>query len=97
MPCLVWTEEGWSGGSSSGSELGGGIHGGRALASTRRRQRAREAMGSAEGVSGKPLARVMEEQGIRRRAARGGEQGRSSRMAATHGARDMRWGISANS
>jgi len=32
MPCLVRTEEGWSGGSSSGSELGGGIHGGRALA-----------------------------------------------------------------
>jgi len=39
----------------------------------------------------------MEEQGTRRRAARGGEQGRSSRMAATHGARGMRWGISANS
>ena len=39
----------------------------------------------------------MEEQGTRRRAARGGEQVRSSRMAATHGARGMRWGISANS
>ena len=39
----------------------------------------------------------MEEQGTRRCAARGGEQGRSSRMAATHGARGMRWGISANS
>ena len=32
MPFLVRTEEGWSGGSSGGSELGGGIHGGRALA-----------------------------------------------------------------
>ena len=32
MPRLVRTEEGWSGGSSSGSELGGNIHGGRALA-----------------------------------------------------------------
>ena len=36
-------------------------------------------------MEGEPLARVMEEQGTRRHAARGGEQGHSSRMAATHG------------
>ena len=38
MPFLVRTEEGWSGGSSSGSELGGGIHGSRALARGRERE-----------------------------------------------------------
>ena len=68
-----------------------------ARAGARERRRRWGAQREGAGVEEEPLARVMEEQGTRRRAARGGEQGRSSHMAATHGARGMRWGISANS
>ena len=74
MPRLVRTEEGWSGGSSSGSELGGGIHGGRALV------RACSAEGEGGGEQGgvgsvwDSSASIMEQQGRGRAAGTRGEE-----------------------
>ena len=82
MPCLVRTEEGWSGGSSSGSELGGGIHGGCALAGAQARGRSErgdgERRGSEEGDGEGVLVPLLigsRAQGVHDAWSSGGEHG----------------------
>ena len=74
-----------SSGNAVTAELGGGVHGNRSHGESRGSEGEWEGEQVRAGRSGERLARVMEEQSTRRRAARGGEQGRSSGMAATHG------------
>ena len=62
-----------SSGNAVTAELGGGVHGNRSHGESRGSEGEWEGEQVRAGRSGERLARVMEEQSTRRRAARGGE------------------------